>query len=130
MVWMIQGGVQKTTVELSPPELGRIQLSLVIENGQIRGVLGTESPVVKELMDANLNQLRAQLEALGFAVQSFQVMVGLNQHQHSQHETAWQWEAPSAGPDPLKDEKSVGLEPVGESYDGYSGDGHHINVRV
>ncbi len=130
MVWMVQGGVQKTTVELSPPELGRIQLNLVIENGQLRGVLGTESPMVKELIEANLNQLRTQLEALGFAVQSFQVMVGLNQHQHPQHDTAWQWEPQFAGASPLKDKKDMGPEAVGGSYDGYSSDGHQINVRV
>jgi hypothetical protein len=130
MVWMVQGGVQKTTVELSPPELGRIQLNLVIENGQIRGVLGTESPMVKELIDANLNQLRAQLEAQGFIVQSFDVMVGLNQHQHPQHDTAWQWEPQFAGANHPQNEVSVGPEAVGKSHDGYSGDGHQINVRV
>jgi flagellar hook-length control protein FliK len=130
MVWMVQGGVQKTTVELSPPELGRIQLKLVIENGQIRGVLGTESPMVKELIDANLNQLRAQLEAQGFVVQSFDVMVGLDQHQHSQHETAWQWEPQFSGANPLKDQNGMGAEGVGESYDGGSGGGHQINVKV
>ena len=130
MVWMVQGGIQKTTVELSPPELGRIQLNLVIENGQIRGVLGTESPMVKELIDANLNQLRSQLEAQGFTVQSFDVMVGLNQHQHSQHETAWQWEPQMAGANPLKDENGMGPEAVGQHHDGYSGDGHQINVTV
>jgi flagellar hook-length control protein FliK len=130
MVWMVQGGIQKTTVALSPPELGRIQLNLVIENGQIRGVLGTESPMVKELIDANLNQLRAQLEAQGFVVQSFDVMVGLNQHQHSQHETAWQWEPQFAGANPLKDENGMGPEAVGQNHSGYSGDGHQINVTV
>jgi flagellar hook-length control protein FliK len=130
MVWMVQGGVQKTTVELSPPELGRIQLNLVIENGQIRGVMGTESPMVKELIDANLNQLKTQLEALGFSVQSFEVTVGLNQHERADHGPAWQYEPKSAGASPLKKEEGVGPEAVGESYDGYSGDGHKINVRV
>jgi len=130
MVWMVQGGVQKTTVELSPPELGRIQLNLVIENGQIRAMMGTESPMVKELIEANLSQLRTQLEAQGFSVQSFEVMVGLNQHERPDHESAWQWESQSADANPLKDENGMGPEAVGESYDGYSGDSHQINVRV
>lgn len=130
MVWMVQGGIQRTTVELSPPELGKIQLSLVIENGQIRGVLGTESLVVKELIDANLNQLSSQLESLGFSVQSFQVMVGLNQHQRPDQGSAWQWESPSGGGDPPEEEPGVGTEAAGGGYDGYSGDGQHISVRV
>jgi flagellar hook-length control protein FliK len=130
MVWMIQGGVQKTTVELSPPELGRIQLRLVIENGQIRGVMGTESPMVKELIEANLSQLRTQLEAQGFSVQSFEVTVGLSQQERPDHGSAWQWESQSADANPLKDENGMGPDAVGESYDGYSGDGHQINVRV
>jgi flagellar hook-length control protein FliK len=130
MVWMVQGGIQRTTVELSPPELGKIQLSLVIENGQIRAVLGTESLAVKELIDANLNQLSSQLESLGFSVQSFQVMVGLNQHERPDQGSAWQWESPSDGGDPPEEEPGVGTEASGGGYNGYSGDGQHISVRV
>ncbi len=129
MVWMVQGGIQRTTVELSPPELGKIQLSLVIENGQIRGVLGTESLGVKELVDANLNQLSSQLESLGFSVQSFQVMVGLDQHHRPDQGAAWQWESQSAGTDHLQEEASEGTETTGGGYAVYSGDGH-ISVRV
>jgi flagellar hook-length control protein FliK len=130
MVWMVQEGVQKTTIQLSPPELGRIQLNLVIENGHIHGLMGTESHAVKELIDANLNQLKTQLEAQGFSVQSFDVMVGLNQHQGPGHGSAWQWEPQSGGGTHPEDEVIAAPEEVGGSYDGYSGDGYQISVRV
>jgi flagellar hook-length control protein FliK len=130
MVWMVQEGVQKTTIELSPPELGRIQLNLVIENGRIHGLMGTESHAVKELIDANLNQLKTQLEAQGFSVQSFDVMVGLNQHQRPDHGSAWQWEPQSGGGTYSEDDVIEAPEAVGGTYDGYSVEGYQINVRV
>ncbi len=38
----------------------------------------TENPVVKEIIEANMNQLKQQLADQGFIVEKFEVMVGQN----------------------------------------------------
>ena len=73
---MIRGGEQKGTLHISPPELGRLDLDLVIKNGHLQANLSAENPAVKEIIESNLNQLKQQLADQGFVVEKFEVMVG------------------------------------------------------
>jgi hypothetical protein len=77
MLWMIRAGQQKSRIQLSPPELGRIDLELVLERGTLRAHLGAENYLVKEIIESNLGQLKQQLTANGFVVEEFEVMVGM-----------------------------------------------------
>lgn len=76
MVWMIRGGEQKGSIHISPPELGKLDLDLVIKQGHLHANLIAENPAVKEIIEGNLNQLKQQLAAQGFIVDKFEVMVG------------------------------------------------------
>jgi hypothetical protein len=84
MMWMIRSGEQRGRLHISPPELGRLDLDLVIRQGHLHANLSAENQMVKELIEANLNQLKQQLSDQGFIVERFEVMVGLedNRHQH------------------------------------------------
>lgn len=77
MVWMIRAGEQRSRLQIHPPELGRVDLDVVIKQGHLQVNMGAETLNVKELIEANLNQLKQQLSDLGFNVDKFDVMVGL-----------------------------------------------------
>jgi flagellar hook-length control protein FliK len=77
MMWMAQSGEQKGTIQISPPELGRLDLDLVIRQGHLQAHLSAENSQVKEIIEANMGQLKQQLTDLGLVVDRFDVMVGL-----------------------------------------------------
>jgi len=83
MAWMIQAGEQKGRILVSPPELGRLDLDVVIKQGHLQAQLSAENPHVKEIIEANLSQLKQQLTDLGFVVDRFDVMVGLEERSFS-----------------------------------------------
>ena len=78
MIWMIQAGEQKSRILIHPPELGRLDVNLAIKNGHLQANLSAESIMVKEIIEANLNQLKQQLNDQGLIVDRFEVMVGLD----------------------------------------------------
>ncbi|MBN2126541.1 MAG: flagellar hook-length control protein FliK [Deltaproteobacteria bacterium] len=86
MMWMFQAGEQKSRIVISPPELGRLDLDLVIRQGHIQANLSAESLQVKELIDANLSQLRQQLSDQGLVVDKFEVTVGLDDRRYPEGE--------------------------------------------
>jgi flagellar hook-length control protein FliK len=78
MIFMVRGGIQRSRLVIHPPELGRLDLDLSIKHGHLQAHLSAESTVVKELIEANLNNLRQQLSDQGLVVDKFEVMLGLN----------------------------------------------------
>ena len=78
MIWMIRAGEQSSRIMIHPPELGRLDLDLAIKNGHLQAHLSAESTVVKEIIEANLNQLKQQLNDQGLIVDRFEVMVSLD----------------------------------------------------
>lgn len=77
---MIRGGEQRGSLHISPPELGKLDLDIVLKQGHLQANVTAENPVVKEIIEANMNQLKQQLADQGFIVEKFEVMVGLNDH--------------------------------------------------
>ena len=84
---MIRGGEQKGRIHISPPELGRLDIDLVIKQGHLQAQLRAENPQVKELLDANLGQLKQQLADSGLVIDRFDVMIGLEQNPFSKEQT-------------------------------------------
>jgi len=89
MQWMMKAGRQHARIQLSPPELGHIDLRLVIDQGHLQAHLGTENPMVKEMIEANLDQLKQQLAGLGFVVEEFSVHVGSDGRGFMDQDEAW-----------------------------------------
>jgi len=81
MQWMVEAGRQKARIQLSPPELGQIDLRLVIDHGHLHAHLGTENPMVKQMIESHLDQLKQHLTDLGFVVEEFSVDVGQDQRE-------------------------------------------------
>ncbi len=86
MVWMVRAGEQTSRIQISPPELGRLDLDIVIRQGHLHANLHAENPAVKELIEANLQQLRQQLSNLGFVVERFEVAAGLTDRRFSENQ--------------------------------------------
>lgn len=89
MQWMVEAGQQKARIQLSPPDLGHIDIQLVIDQGHLRASLGTESMHVKEMIQSNLGQLKQQLSQMGFAVDEFNVHVGMDNRRSRDGEEQW-----------------------------------------
>lgn len=81
MVIMIRNGEQSGKLMIQPPELGRIDIDLSIKNGHVQANLTTENIAVKEIIEANLNQLKQQLNDQGLIVEQFNVSVGSQNRQ-------------------------------------------------
>ncbi|RPI74964.1 MAG: flagellar hook-length control protein FliK [Desulfobacteraceae bacterium] len=80
LIWMVQAGEHKSRLSISPPELGRLDMEIVMKRGHLQANLGVENPAVKELIETNLASLRQQLAHQGVIVDQVQVTVGLNQY--------------------------------------------------
>lgn len=68
----------KTTMELqlSPGNLGKVAISITAEQGMVKGQFVVENQAVKEMLETNLIQLKAQLEEQGIKVDKIEVALG------------------------------------------------------
>lgn len=63
-------------LQLNPQHLGKIGVQLTSENGVITGHFVAESEAVKEVIEANLSSLKAQLQSQGIDVSEIKITVG------------------------------------------------------
>jgi flagellar hook-length control protein FliK len=87
---MIRAGEHKSRILMHPPELGRLDLNIAMKNGHLQANLGAESVMVKEIIEANLHQLKQQLNDQGLIVDRFEVMVGLDDGNFKEN-SMWSW---------------------------------------
>lgn len=66
-------GINKMQMNLNPPELGKLSLQLSFRGGVMTANLQAEQSAAKDLLIANLPQLKAALANQGIVVQSFDV---------------------------------------------------------
>ncbi|RKY67806.1 MAG: hypothetical protein DRQ24_12405 [Candidatus Latescibacterota bacterium] len=62
-------------MRLKPEQLGQVRIRLVIQNSAISADVSVENPEVREIITANLNQLRESLLQEGILVENFNVSV-------------------------------------------------------
>jgi hypothetical protein len=89
MQWMVDAGQQKARIQLSPPDLGHIDIQLVIDQGHLRATLGTENAHVKQMIQANLGQLKQALSHMGFVVDEFNIDVGVDNRKPRGDDEQW-----------------------------------------
>lgn len=75
----------RMTIQLHPPELGRVQVELVVKDNQVNARINTENQAVKEVVLTNMNQLKSNLEEAGIQVTRLDVEVGGFKNQFEQH---------------------------------------------
>ena len=62
-------------IDLKPDFLGHIRMQIVTENQQLAVRIFAELPFVKDMLESNLNQLKAELQAQGLEVDELEVSV-------------------------------------------------------
>jgi len=73
---MLSQGESRVSIKLHPPELGKIQVELIVKDNHVSARINTETAAVKEVIMANLGQLKSNIENAGISVQRFDVEVG------------------------------------------------------
>jgi len=86
-----QGGYFR--IKLEPEMLGKIDVQLKVINNQFMARMEVDNPIAKQVVEANLPQLREALQSQGIKVESIMVnLVGEgSEHNLSEQETAENW---------------------------------------
>jgi flagellar hook-length control protein FliK len=63
-------------LQLNPGHLGKVSVSVTSEQGLVKSQFVAENQVVKEMLEANMIQLKEQLEEQGIKVDKIEVTVG------------------------------------------------------
>jgi flagellar hook-length control protein FliK len=66
-------GQNTVQIDLKPDFLGHIRMQIVTESQQVAVRIVAEFPMVKEMLESNLNQLKAELQAQGLEVDELEV---------------------------------------------------------
>lgn len=74
--FLISSGESRAAIQLYPPELGRVQVDLIVHDHQVTVKINTENAAVKEIILANLDQLKSNLANVGTQISKFEVEVG------------------------------------------------------
>jgi len=73
--FVVKQGGGEAKISLYPPELGKIKMSIKLQNGKVSTFFLVDNPSVKEIIDARLNVLQQNLLDQGFSLGSFDVGV-------------------------------------------------------
>ena len=74
-LFTVRGGQSEARIALKPDQLGHVRLQIITENQAVSIRIVTESPVARDLIDANAHQLRSELQQQGLNVQTIEVAV-------------------------------------------------------
>ena len=64
---MVRQGVQRAEIALDPPELGHMDVSVEVVEGELKVHMVTDNAALKDLVEASLGRLRDGLQGHGFA---------------------------------------------------------------
>ncbi len=88
-VFNLKNGQTEVKIDLKPEFLGRIQLKISTENHQVMVRMLTEIPLVKDIIENNINHLKADLQNHGLEIDKFNVFVARDSDQYKNgHENA------------------------------------------
>jgi flagellar hook-length control protein FliK len=83
--FLMANGESKVTMQLQPPELGKVEVELFMKDKQVSAKINTENVAVKEVILSNLDQLKSNLENAGHHIDKFEVEVGGFKNHFDQH---------------------------------------------
>ena len=85
----LKNGKTEVKIDLKPELLGHIQLKISTENHQVMVRMLTEIPLVKDIIENNINHLKAELQNHGLEIDKFDVFVARDSDQYENgHENA------------------------------------------
>lgn len=91
---MVDGGRSELRLTLHPEHLGTVAVKLVVTEGVVQATLNARDPGVRQVLQANLDQLRQRFVDQGMKVDQVDVAIGgessFSQFDHPQQREAWQ----------------------------------------
>ncbi|MBI5599104.1 MAG: flagellar hook-length control protein FliK [Deltaproteobacteria bacterium] len=72
----LKDGLGKATISLDPPSLGHLKIDIIVKDNMVRAEIATEHPVVKQVIEANLQGLKHALMQQGLTVDGLTVFLG------------------------------------------------------
>lgn len=95
-VFLQRNGQSEVRMDLKPEHLGRIQMRISTENQRVTVRMLTETPMAREIIEANMGQLKADLASQGLDVDRFDVdMFASNDSNRQDADTLGQRRGPS-----------------------------------
>jgi flagellar hook-length control protein FliK len=79
-VYQLKNGISEVKIDLKPEFLGQVRLQIVTENHQVTVRIFAELPVVKEMIENSLQQLRADLQQQGLEIDGLEVFTSSDSH--------------------------------------------------
>jgi hypothetical protein len=87
-VLLLNNGQNEVRIHLKPEFLGQIQMQIVTDSHQVAIKILAENPFVKDMLESNLNQLKADLQAQHLNVGELEVSVAHDSHSGAKNQTA------------------------------------------
>ena len=79
----LKSGKSSIKINLKPEYLGRLRMDISTEKHHVMLKIMTEIPIVKEIIENNIHQLRAALQTHGLQIDDFNVSVAHDSDQHA-----------------------------------------------
>ncbi|MCX7935730.1 MAG: flagellar hook-length control protein FliK [Planctomycetota bacterium] len=76
MRFAIRRGISQVTVDLSPPELGRVNVRLEMRQGVVSALIQVEKAEARHLLMSGVDLLRQNLQVQGVELDFFDVYLG------------------------------------------------------
>jgi flagellar hook-length control protein FliK len=107
VAWMGGNNITGATLQVSPPQLGPIELRVSIENGHAQVWMSSHNPATLDALQASSPKLREMLGSQGFQQVSVDVSQRSFQDNSSPYSQAQVWT-----PQPQSDTAAIGSEPA------------------
>ena len=75
MAYQLRNNQHRLQIQLTPPNLGKVNLDLVMKDDHVKASIVTESPVVKQVLEEQADRLRESLAQQGVKLESFEISV-------------------------------------------------------
>jgi flagellar hook-length control protein FliK len=73
LTWMVGNNRQQADIVLTPPQLGRVEVSLTMNGDQATAIFTSPNPAVREALEASMHRLREVLADAGVSLGQTQV---------------------------------------------------------
>ena len=90
---MVSNGQQRAEIKLDPPQLGRVDVQIVMQGDRAQLAFTAETSVSRELLEQSLPRLREMMSEAGIDLDS--VNVANRERQSGQHDTGYAADDPN-----------------------------------
>ena len=115
----VESGRSEFKINLKPESLGHLKLQILTENNQVTVRILAENPLVKDMIESNLGQLKANFQNQGLEIEKFDVSVAQDSNKNGARDSRY-------------DSKKMGNKSRGpkKGYDGKVEESEEIDARA